>query len=309
MHTATRVSVRLVLASLCALAFILAVAGSAAAVKVDLRIEGAATTLANTTLETGPRSLARADSNCTADGGSVSSAAATPSTAAADWAQFAGSTALVQDAGWGVFLCGLGGETGDATGGWWLVKINNKTQDPPGTYLTGSTTLNEGDDVLWYRDAAWPPAPTLDVVLPAKAGVGQAVTGRVDSFNSETDAYSPGAGAAISGGDASATTAADGGFSVSFSTVGKHLVTASKSGAIRGSAVVEVTADPVSPAPIQPPQKVTRNRFVRCNERYGKGSPTHRRCIRIARAKQRSECRKTSMRNSALCRKIARRYH
>lgn len=307
MHTVTRVFSRLTLASLCALSLTLAAAGTAAAVNVDLRIEGATATLANTALDTGPRSVSRADSSCVADGGFVPSASATPSTAAADWAQSAGSTALVQDAGWGVFLCGLGGETGDATGGWWLVKINNKTQDPPGTYLTGSTTLNEGDKVLWYRDAAWPPAPTLDLVLPPKVGVGQSVTGRVDSYNSETDAASAGAGASIGGGGATATAGADGGFSVTFPTAGKHLVTAALAGSIRGSAVVEVVSEAVTPAPIDPPQRASANRFKRCNAKYGKGSPTHRRCIKIVRAKQQKECRKAAARNNAVCRKLARR--
>lgn len=314
MHTVPRVlKRRLIAVATCVASLAVAVAVSAVgaapahAVNVQLRVEGATSTLTNTTLETTPRSVARADSNCVADGGSVPSAAATPSTAAADWAQLAGSTALVQDAGWGVFLCGLGGETGDATGGWWLVKINNKTQNPPGTYLTGSTTLNAGDKVLWYRDAAWPPTPTLDLVLPARIGVGQSVLGRVDRYNSESDVQSAGEAAAITGGGVTATAGADGGFSAAFPTVGKHLVTATQSGAIRGSAVVEVVAEQVVPQPIAPPQKVSKNRFVRCNEQYGKGSPTHRRCIKITRAKQRSECRKSAAKNSALCRKIARR--
>ncbi len=310
MHTVTRVftrrlrlRLRLVAYAICLAAFAI-VAAPAHAVNVQLRVEGASSTLANTTLETTPRSVDRADTNCAADGGSVVSAQATPSTAAADWAQSAGTTAFLQDAGWGVFLCGLGGETGDAIGGWWLVKINNKTQDPPGTYLTGSTTLLTGDKVLWYRDAAWPPKPTLDLVLPAKVGVGQSVSGRVDRYNSETDAQSAGAGAAITGGGSTATAAADGSFSVAFQTVGKHLVTATQPDAIRGSAMVEVTADPVSPKPIEPPQQLSKNRFIRCNERYGKGSPTHRRCIRIARAKQRSDCRAAIKRGTDLCKRV-----
>ena len=304
MHTVSRVFTRLILASLCAIAAVLAIAAPALAVTVDLRIEGATTTLHSGSITTGPRSLATADAGCSSDSGSVAASAATTLTAAADWSDSAGSTALFNFGG--AFLCRLGGETGDGTGGYWMMKINNRVQSSPGVYLDGSTPLAEGDEVLWYRDAAWPPTPTLDLVVPAKVGVGQALTGRVDRYDSENDALSAAAGAGLNADGASAAAGADGIFAVTFATPGRRLLTATKAGAVRAAEWVDVVAEPVAPAaPIVPLKPV--NRFVRCGSLYGKGSPKHRRCIAVTRAKQRAECRRKSARTTTVCRKLAKR--
>lgn len=304
MHTVSRVFTRLLFAVLCASAATLAIAAPALAVNVDLRIEGATETLHSGSFQTGPRSLATADAGCVSDSGSATATTATTLTAAADWSDAAGSPALFNFGG--AFLCRLGGETGDGVGGYWLMKINNRTQSSPGVYLDGSTPLADGDKVLWYRDAAWPPTPTLDLVVPAKVGVGQALTGRVDQYDSGDDSLTTAAGAQVNGDGASAAAGADGIFTVAFTSTGRRLLTASKPGAIRSSVWVDVVAEPVSPAvPIVPLRPV--NRFVRCGSLYGKGSPKHRRCIKVARAKQRAGCRKKAARTTSVCRKLAKR--
>ncbi|MBK5230866.1 MAG: hypothetical protein JJE27_06820, partial [Thermoleophilia bacterium] len=134
---------------------------------------------------------------------------------------------------------------------------------------------------------------------------GQAITGRVDQFDSGDDTQTPGGGAAVGGGGATATSGADGLFTISFATPGHYLISATKSGVVRGSAWIDVSAAPAALPAIAP---VRVNRFAKCAARYGKGSPKHRRCIRIVRGKQRAECRGADARVTAHCQKVLARF-
>lgn len=305
MHTVSRVFTRLSFAALCALIVTLALAATASAVTVNLRVEGPSETLFNGPVTTGPRAVAAEDlpganvNFCDADGaGDQSAANATGNTAIADSGLSYGTSGTRY--GFGTAMCRIGA-VGTTASDSWTVKINNKTG---GFANSGDTPLADGDTVLWYF-GPWTIADSLDLVLPATVGVGQTLTGRVDSWDNATDVQSPAAGAIVSGGGASATSGADGTFSLSFATAGSYLVTAVKGASVRGSARVTVTDQPAELPQIAPLKPV--NRFARCGKLYGKDSPKHRRCIKVARAKQRAECRKRSARSSSVCRTLAKR--
>ncbi|MBI4897923.1 MAG: hypothetical protein HY827_06110 [Actinobacteria bacterium] len=294
MHTVTRVFTR---STMLALALCAVITASAGAAQVNIRVEGATATRANAAINTGPRSVSTANSSCVADGGGAAATNPTAITAAADWADSAGAAALFGFGG--SYLCGLAGEIGGASS-YWLMKINNKTQNPPGTYLDGSTKLTDGDTVLWYFTDDYA-KPTLDVVAAQTVGVGQTLSGRVDSWDGATDSVSAAAGVSVTGGGASATTGADGLFSVSFTAPGKFMLSATKTGAIRGSLPVTVTA---APQPVVPVPPVRTNRFAACAGKHRKGSAGFRRCVRAVRAKQSRECRSATARESDLCKKV-----
>lgn len=310
MYTVTRVFTRFTLAALCALAFALAAAASASAISVDLRIEAPGLTIFNGPVETGPRDVPTLGGNCDGAASTVSIDKPTAATAVADAMSSSGGLGLAAYAtGYaGTYVCRIGDLAEAYPNGSWLLKINNLDSPPPNGYVTAGDEVHQGDKLLVYYSAGNPTA-SLDLRLPATAKPGEPVNGVVDSWtNFSGDVVSPAAGAnvAVLGGDVSATTAADGSFSLTFAQSGRQLVVATKDGAVRGSAWI--TVDPTAaPAPAIVPVKV--NRFARCGKLYGKGSPKHRRCIKVARAKQRAECRKRANRGKSHCRKLARRAH
>lgn len=307
MHTVNRVSTRLLLLALTAMAALavsVLAADVARATTVHLRVETPTETLFNGSVNTGPRTVAAEDvpgSNanfCDSDGAADANATSpSPNTAVADSGLSYGTSGLRYS--FGTAMCRIGAYGTTATESW-TVKINNKMD---GYSVSGDTTVVDGDKVLWYF-GPWSISSSLDLVLPAKVGVGQQVTGRVDAYDNGTDLQSPAAGAQVTGGGASATAGADGLFSISFATPGRYLVSATKADAVRASAWVEVEPAAVELPPIGAQPGVSANRFRACAARYGKDSPLHRRCVRIVRAKQLRECRKQAAPKSKLCLKV-----
>lgn len=266
-------------------------ASSASALNVKLRIEGASTTQFNGVVNTGPRSVhGGVDSpNCRANDTANNFAEANGLTAAAD-ALGANITTSGTHYDWGTLLCSVNGEAVPSQLAGWLVRINNKNNTAPGGFVTATTALAEGDSVLFYMSPEFTTfGSSLDLKVPPNAAPGQALTVLVDEYEHAGDTRSPASGAAVQFNGASTTTAADGSASVSFPSSGTFLVTATKSGAVRGSAWI--TIDPATPA--SPTARRARiNRFVKCNRVYRKKTKKHKRCIRIVRAKQRAEKKK-----------------
>jgi hypothetical protein len=257
----------------------LSLAPSAQATNVNLRVETLSGTVFNGPVNaSGGTVKTTADSNGCSDDASpgVNYPAANSVTALAGWADASG-VAYNTTFGGG-FICKIGATVGDKND-YWLVKINNKTQNPPGTYIDGTTPLNDGDSVLWYFTDSFA-KPTLALSLPPVVQVGTTVSGSIARYDSLDDSKSTPAGVSIDGDGASTTSSADGGFSIAFPAVGVYTVSATFAGAIRASAVVNVTAEP---APLIP---LKINRFVKCADAHKKGSRKYTRCIRIVRAKQ-----------------------
>lgn len=257
---------------------------SASAINVNLRVEGATTTHFNGTVNTSARSVPGGtdDVNCRANSTAADFTEPNGLTAIAD-ALGAAVTTSGTHYGWGVLLCSVNGEAPATLDEGWLIRINNKNATAPGGYVTATTPISEGDSVLFYMSPEFTTfSSSLDLKLPATASPGQPVTAIVDAVSHSDDSRSAADGVTLSGGGASATTGAAGSASLTFPSSGKFLVTATKSGAVRGSAWI--TIDPATPAtPI-----VRVNRFVKCNRVYRKRTKKHKRCVRIVRAKQRA---------------------
>lgn len=259
-------------------------AASASAINVKLRIEGDTTTQFNGAVSTGPRSVAGGvDSpNCRANGTPNDFTEPNALTAAAD-ALGSAVTTSGTFYGWGTLLCSVNGETVPSTLAGWLIRINNKNNTAPGGFVTATTKLEEGDSVLFYMSPEFTTfGSSLEIKAPANAAPGQPITVLVDEYEHSGDTKSAASGVSVKAGGSSTTTAVDGSATLTFPASGKFLITATKSGAVRGSAWI--TVDPATPAsPI-----VRINRFVKCNRVYRKRTKMHKRCIRIVRAKQRA---------------------
>ncbi len=294
MNTAIRAHRSVVIAAI-AMALTLSVVlalgvATASAVNVKLRIEGSSTTHFNGIVNTGPRSVAGGvDSpNCRANGTANAFAEPNALTAAAD-ALGSAVTTSGTFYGWGTLLCSVNGEAVPSTLAGWLIRINNKNNTAPGGFVTATTPLSEGDSVLFYMSPEFATfSSSLDIAAPVTAQPGQPFTILVDEYEHAGDTKSPAAGVSIHSTGVATTTAANGAATISLPSSGRFLVTASKAGAVRGSAWV--TIDPATPAaPIARPVAAKVNRFSKCNRVYRKNSRMYKRCIRIVRAKQRSE--------------------
>lgn len=281
MTSVNRVSRIFAVAALVVAAFALT-AVSAFAVNVNLRVEGTSGTFINGPVDAQPGIVPGGTPTAYCAGDGQAQTFATPNTLTALVTAFGASNIGTSGLGtYGVQLCRINDEDTPSSGGW-LVKINNKTQDN-GNYNTASTVLKANDQVLVFRTTSWGEFSTsLDLKLPANAAPGQAINAVVDAYDNNDDSKTAPAGVAVSGGGASATTDASGNATLTFANSGKYLITAAKSGSVRGSAWI--TVDPATPAPPQVKRKV--NRFVKCNSTYRKGTKKHRRCVRIVRAKQ-----------------------
>lgn len=279
----------------------LAPATGALATNVNLRVETPNETFFNGVVDTGPRSVTTLSGNCDGAASSVPVSKPTAVTALADWIDAGGASAPAFATGYGgTYVCRVGQYAEAYPDGSWLLKINNQDSPPPAGFVTAGDQLHEGDSVLVYYSAG-NPSGTLDLKIPASAKPNETVAGSVDSWtNFSGDVRTAAPGVTVAGGEASATTGADGKFSISFPASGRFLVTATKSGAVRGSAWI--TVDPAAVQP--PPPPVAVNRFKKCNATHRKGGRNHRRCVRSVRAKQRAECVKPSAERMAVCMKL-----
>lgn len=232
-------------------------AANANAINVQLRVEGATKTLFSGPVATNARSVPGATDRPECRANTTPAAFASPNTFTAI-ADAVGDSNIASSGtyyGWGTMLCAVYGEFPADTLGGWFVRINQQDSTAPNGYVTAADPLTEGSSVVAFLSPAYGAfTSSLELRLPATAKPGVPVSGFVDSFNTGTDAKSPGSGAAVSGGGASATAGADGGFSITFPTEGKFLVNANASSAVRGSQWVTVAAD----APALPVKQVTQ---------------------------------------------------
>ena len=65
------------------------------------------------------------------------------------------------------------GETGDGTAATGMMKIKIVEKSSPRLNLDGVDSRGRGRRGAWYRDAARPPTPTLDLVVPGEVGSGR----------------------------------------------------------------------------------------------------------------------------------------
>jgi hypothetical protein len=293
------------ISALACAAFVLSAAAATAApgpVDVQLRVETPTETLFNGAQTTGARTGARGvnlapsppDPNtCTHAYDPVTWSYlkkdmpdATALTVAADFADAEGLDHIVKDFGFGHLLCGIGGLLGD-NDKFWLVKINNKTATAGGDFITADSAVKSGDEVLWYFTTPQI-THTLDLNLPARASVGEYVTGKVTKYSNTSDAATPARGASVEGGGSSGVADVGGNVRLKFAEPGAYLVSAAASGATRGSDVIEVVEGPVpaSNPGLTPASKARRvcakyrRGWRKYNKRYKR---IYKRCYRNAK--------------------------
>lgn len=187
--------------------------------------------------------------------------------------------------GFGIAMCRIGsfGTVDNVQS--WSVKINNQGH-PAGGYVSGSTVLKAGDDVLWYLGGP-NVTRTLALGLPAAAPAGSLVSGKVSVYkNSDDSKASTVIGAKIEGGGATANVRTDGAFSISFPEEGTYLIGATAPNAARSSEMITITA-PLSSAQVS---SLVKQRVSACRKKYGKGkkksAKKYKRCIAIVKSKQ-----------------------
>ncbi len=267
-------------------------AAGAAAATVKLRIEGATTTHFNGSVTTAARSVPGAPDSPACRANETPATFTTPNTitAVADALGAGNVTTSGTHYGWGTMLCSIAGEAPvDANGGW-LVRINQQDSTAPNGYVTATDPLSNGDSVVLFLSPAWGHfTSSLELILPAEVKTGQSVVGHVDTYDMTTDAKAPAAGVAVAGGAASATSAADGSVQLSFPAAGRYLVTAEKSGAVRGSQWVTVSdeAAPAPPAKVPTQAEINKQRRIaaraNCRAEAAKSKRFDRKaCIRAA---------------------------
>jgi Domain of unknown function (DUF4430) len=111
---------------------------------------------------------------------------------------------LITDSfGFGLGLCGIGGETIHGKKESWYLKVDHKGAQVGGDKLK----LHPGDEVLWYLAASYPYPDELWLQAPGHVRVGQPFAVRAFSYD-EKGRRKPAAGVEVTG--ASAPTGADG---------------------------------------------------------------------------------------------------
>ncbi|MGK2878855.1 MAG: hypothetical protein ACSLFF_09835 [Solirubrobacterales bacterium] len=281
--------------ALIALAAVLTLAAfgatTASAITVNVRVEGATKTQFSGSVTTNARAVPGGTDRpeCRANGTAPDFASPNSFTAIADALGDANIATSGAFYGWGTLLCAVNGEYPADTLGGWLVRINQQDSTAPNGYVTATDPLTDGANVLVFLSPAYGHySSSLELRLPTTARPGVPVSGFVDSFNTSTDAKSPGSGAAVAGGGAGATAAADGGFAITFPSEGRFLVNAAAGGAVRGSQWVTVAAD----APAVPVKPVTQKEInqkrrsvarANCRESFpSKKGDDYIECIRTA---------------------------
>lgn len=262
MKTQPRAARHALLAALASLVVLAAGAQTAAAdVTVNMRVETPTETVFNGAVTTGPRTGANGvfrtpypptPTDCfhdfnmsTFENERIDVATPSPITAAADYADnVEGVDHIAKDFGWGILLCGLGGYIGD-NDDFWLVKINNKSNLPGGGFVTSTTPLSAGDELLWYFTNS-SITHTLDVNLPAEGTTGVAVAGVVSKYSNFNDAKTAARGAKLEAGDGAATADINGKFRIKFDQPGQYLVSAESRGTTRGSDVITIADAPLA---------------------------------------------------------------
>lgn len=263
-------------------------ASTANAISVKLRVEGASTTQFNGTVSTTPRFVPGGvddPTGCRANGTGSNFSSANGLTALTDALGEGNVATSGTFFSFGTLLCKVNGEIPATAGGGWLFRVNQTDSTAPNGYVTGTDPVSDGDKVLIYLSPSYGFfTSSLELRLPETAKPGEPVTGFVDSYDTGTDAKGIGSGVTVTGGGAAATSDAGGSVSLTFPTAGKFLVTATKSGAIRGSQWVTVAADAVV-TPVTPPKSikqlraVARRKCLRAYKWHRTSSPRYKKCV------------------------------
>jgi hypothetical protein len=109
----------------------------------------------------------------------------------------------------GLGVCGIGGFQAQGAGSWYL-KQNHAGAQVGGDQLA----VKKGDDILWYLAPSFPYPPELGLEAPGRADPGSQVAVKVIEY-ADDGTQTPAAGATVGGGDAPATTDAQGRATVS----------------------------------------------------------------------------------------------
>jgi hypothetical protein len=187
--------------------------------------------------------------------------------------------------GFGIAMCRIGSYGTVDNVQSWSVKINNEGH-PNGGFVSGSTALKAGDDVLWYLGGP-NVTRTLALNLPATTPAGSSTSGKVTVYkNSDDSKAATVIGAKIEGGGATANVRTDGAFNITFPEEGTYLVGASAPNAARTSEMITVTP-PLTPAQVA---SLVKKRVSACRKRYATGkkksAKKYKRCIAIVKSKQ-----------------------
>lgn len=201
----TLIPFRLVAA--CALAFVLALSATAAAVAkvpASVRVVGGGKILAEKTLKTGTTAVPtspKADCFGAGTGGSGDAVTVNGATALGLLAQAAKSTPslrplLITDAfDFGLGLCGIGGSEATMKLSWYL-KVNHENPELGGE----AVKLRAGDEVLWAL-AGFPYPDELALEAPDRVRPGMPFTVRAFSYD-DKGKRKPAAGVKVTGGTA-----------------------------------------------------------------------------------------------------------
>jgi hypothetical protein len=148
------------------------------------------------------------------------------------------------DDGFGLGLCSIGGHTPTPTGFWYL-KVNHK-----GSELGASlVTVGPDTDTLWYLAPSFPPGAELVLSAPVSVPPNTPVQVQVLAYDDE-GSPSAATGAVVLGGDTPAVVDATGAATVSFSTVGRPVLSATRSGDIPSQSLEVCVPDPASECPL-----------------------------------------------------------
>jgi hypothetical protein len=225
-------------------------AAQAAPVTVNLRIEGSSSTVFEGQVTTDAKVVttqAGGSHECDGTNGTghpPNSPGPTPTTALDDAAHAAGFTwDGAYDSGFGDFFVeriagdGVVGSF-DPNGNFWDLLVDRA----PASYGGCQIRIFDGDTVLleWQTGSK----PNLQLTLPAKAQVGQAVDAVVQQYSDSQGTLAPADGASVGG----KVTDSTGHASISFTAPGVHTLKATQAGSVRSNAASICVYEPGSTA-------------------------------------------------------------
>jgi hypothetical protein len=232
-----RSSLALSAVCICVLAFASA-ALAAGPASVTVRVEGAEETLV------APTEVTTTTAPVVKDGNPADSCQGTSAAGALELAT-AGNWSGSWFSGLGYSVETIAGEShlfeaGAPANYFWSFWLDNK---PASTGIC-EAELQPGDSLLFFPECfsetgACPPPPNpLGIVAPEVAETGSPVTVKVTSYANASGAPAPAAGASVTGGEASATTDANGEATLTFPSPGAYVLQASAPDSVRTEAIV-----------------------------------------------------------------------
>ena len=146
--------------------------------------------------------------------------------------------------GFGLGLCSVGGYSAGVPDPFWYLKVNHK-----GSQLGASlVTVGPDTEVLWYLAPSFPPGEELVLSAPVSAPPNTPIQVQVLAYD-DAGLPSGATGAVVLGGDTPAVVDANGAATVSFSTLGRPILSATRTGDIPSQLLEVCVADPVTDCP------------------------------------------------------------